>query len=161
MNVVQQVLLVVLRVAIGWHFLYEGYVKITDKAWSAGPYLAAAQGPLAGVFHAIAQNDGMLRAVNLLNAWGLTAAGACLILGLLTPVACLGAVLLLALYYAANPPWIAVLPMATEGNYLMVDKNLVELLALCVVLAFNTGRIAGLDLLYYEWRGRRKAKAAA
>ena len=35
----------------------------------------------------------------------------------------------------------------TEGNYLFVNKNLVEAAAVFVVLAFRTGRIAGLDLL--------------
>jgi len=156
---VQQFLLVVLRVLIGWHFLYEGYVKLTAKAWSAGPYLAQAQGPLAGWFHALARNEAALHVVNLMNAYGLTVVGAGLILGLGTPIACVGAMMLLGLYYFASPPWIAVLPRVTEGNYLVVDKNLVELAAVAAVLAFNTGRIAGLDLLYFEWRARRAARS--
>lgn len=156
---VQQFSLVALRVLIGWHFLYEGYVKLSVKAWSAGPYLAQAQGPLAGWFHAMAQNQAALHMVNLMNAYGLTVVGACLILGLATPIACVGAIMLLGLYYLASPPWIAVLPRVTEGNYLVVDKNLVELAAVAALLAFNTGRIAGLDLLYFEWRARRAAKS--
>ena len=160
-NVVQQSLLVLLRVAIGWHFLWEGFVKITDKTWSAGPYLAAAQGPLAGFFHGLAQNPGALRAVNRANEWGLTLVGAGLILGLLTPIACAGAIALLALYYLASPPWIAMLPRVTEGNYLVVDKNLVELIAVAVVMAFGTGRMAGLDLLLHQWRSRRAVRAKA
>ncbi len=35
----------------------------------------------------------------------------------------------------------------TEGNYLLVNKNLVEAAAVFVVLVFRTGRIAGLDLV--------------
>ena len=35
----------------------------------------------------------------------------------------------------------------TEGNYLFVNKNLVEAAAVFVVLVFRTGRIAGLDLV--------------
>ncbi len=50
-----QIFLVLLRLAIGWHFLYEGYYKwqtyrpTQDPAgrWSAEPYLRAANGPLA------------------------------------------------------------------------------------------------------------------
>jgi thiosulfate dehydrogenase [quinone] large subunit len=156
---VQQILLVLLRVGIGWHFLYEGYVKLTAKSWSAAGYLAQAQGPLAGWFHHLAQNQGMLHVVDLMNAYGLTIVGACLILGLATPLACLGAMALLALYYLASPPWIAVLPRATEGNYLLVDKNVVEFLAVLVLLAFNTGRIAGLDVLFHDWMARRAARA--
>ena len=40
---------------------------------------------------------------------------------------------------------------------LLVNKTLVELAAVCVVLAFRTGEIAGLDLLI---RGRRAAARA-
>ena len=31
--------LTILRVAIGWHFLYEGLVKIMNPAWTARPFL--------------------------------------------------------------------------------------------------------------------------
>lgn len=156
----QQFLLVALRVVIGWHFLYEGYVKLTEKAWSAGAYLQQAQGPLANVFHYMANTPRLLQAVNLLNEWGLTIVGLCLILGLLTRAAGVGAILLLALYYVANPPWIAVLPRWTEGNYLFIDKNLVELVAVAVLLAFDTGRMAGLDVLLHDWRRRRAQRRA-
>ena len=158
---IQSFMLVLLRVAIGWHFLYEGYVKITSPSWSAAGYLDQAQGPLAGFFHQMAANKAALTAVNLLNMWGLAVVGLGLMLGLLTRLSCLGAVLLLALYYAANPPWIAVLPRFAEGNYLVVDKNLVELVAVITVLVFDTGRIAGLDVLLGNWRQRRRARRAA
>jgi hypothetical protein len=41
-----------------------------------------------------------------------------------------------------------------EGNYLLVNKNLIEAAAVAVVLVFRTGRIAGLDLL----RGRARTQ---
>lgn len=158
---IQWAMLVLLRVAIGWHFLYEGYVKLTERSWTAAGYLQQAQGPLAGLFHAMAANSLVLKVVNFLNMWGLLAVGLGLMLGLFTRLACVGAILLLALYYAANPPWIAVLPRLAEGNYLVVDKNLVELIAVATVLVFNTGRIAGLDVLLHSWRERRRARRAA
>jgi hypothetical protein len=34
-----------------------------------------------------------------------------------------------------------------EGAYLLVNKNLIELAAVLAVMAFRTGRIAGLDAL--------------
>ena len=56
----QQVALIALRTAIGWHFLYEAYYKWMLPAWSAkgvplGPwssaaYLQTASGPLARLF---------------------------------------------------------------------------------------------------------------
>ena len=48
------VMLVLLRVAIGWHFLYEGVWKIShaDK-FSAEPFLSQAKGPAAPLFYAM------------------------------------------------------------------------------------------------------------
>jgi len=43
-----------------------------------------------------------------------------------------------------------------EGNYLLVNKTLIEWVAVTVLLCFRTGRIAGLDLLYCGWRDRRR-----
>jgi hypothetical protein len=45
-----------------------------------------------------------------------------------------------------------------EGNYLFVNKTLIEGIAVLVILAFDTGRIAGLDRL---WRERRSAQLAS
>ncbi len=48
------VMLVVLRVAIGWHFLYEGVWKITNAdKFSAEPFLSQAKGPAAPLFYAM------------------------------------------------------------------------------------------------------------
>ena len=41
----------ILRIVIGWHFLYEGVWKLMQKGeWSCASYLTAAQGPLAPLF---------------------------------------------------------------------------------------------------------------
>ncbi len=48
------VLLVLLRVTIGWHFLYEGVWKIANSdTFSAEPFLTQAKGPFAPVFYAM------------------------------------------------------------------------------------------------------------
>ena len=39
--------LTVLRVVVGWHFLYEGIAKLTLPAWTAAGYLKQARGPFA------------------------------------------------------------------------------------------------------------------
>ena len=38
------------RIIIGWHFLYEGFTKLTDANWTAAGYLQGSTGPLAGFF---------------------------------------------------------------------------------------------------------------
>jgi uncharacterized membrane protein YphA (DoxX/SURF4 family) len=48
MNLSTKVFLVLLQVAIGWHFLYEGVWKVrVEKNWSSRGYLSAASGPVA------------------------------------------------------------------------------------------------------------------
>jgi len=52
------VLLVVLRISIGWQFLYEGLWKIdtldSPRPWTSAGYLKNSQGPLRGVFREMA-----------------------------------------------------------------------------------------------------------
>jgi thiosulfate dehydrogenase [quinone] large subunit len=152
----QQIGLVLLRTLIGWHFLYEGLVKLVWPAWtragvplgrfSSAGYLRSSTGPFADLFRAFADAS-WLPWLDLLMAWGLLLIGLALMLGLFTQLACAGALALLALFYLSWLPTRGVYEPGTEGNYLLVNKNLVEAAAVFVVLAFRTGRIAGLDLL--------------
>jgi thiosulfate dehydrogenase [quinone] large subunit len=160
----QQTALVVLRTLIGWHFLYEGVVKTFWPAWSrdgapiarfsSAGYLRSATGPLADLFHGLADVS-WLPWLDYLMAWSLLLVGLGLMLGLFTQLACAGALALLALFYLSWLPTRGVYEPGAEGNYLLVNKNLVEAAAVAVVLLFKTGRIAGLDLL----RGRERAQA--
>lgn len=161
----QSLALAVMRIAIGWHFLYEGIVKLLDPGWTAAGYLQSSTGPLAGTFQWMAANPTRLEVVDQLNTWGLIIIGGCLMLGLFSRLVAACGIALLALYYVAHPPWLAsAAPLATEGHYLWVDKNLVELLALCVVLAFPA-RTFGLDAvisaIWHRRGGREQARAAA
>jgi uncharacterized membrane protein YphA (DoxX/SURF4 family) len=46
--------LVLLRLVIGWHFLWEGLDKFKSTAWSSEAYLREASGPLAPLFRNLA-----------------------------------------------------------------------------------------------------------
>ncbi len=95
--------------------------------------------------------------VNKTVSWGLTLFGACLILGLFTPVAALGGAALLALFYISNPPWPGLPePPQSEGHYLFVNKNLIELFACLALAATPNGLWIGLDALLFGWIGRRR-----
>jgi hypothetical protein len=48
-----------------------------------------------------------------------------------------------------------------EGHYLLVNKNIVELLALVIFLAIPSDRLWGLDRLRRRWRSRKAAKPKA
>lgn len=54
MNRLTCVFLVLLRLAIGWHFLFEGLEKIHSDNWTSAGYLREATGPLAEPFHGLA-----------------------------------------------------------------------------------------------------------
>lgn len=143
--------LTVLRMIIGWHFLYEGLAKLLKGSWSAYGFLMESKWIFAGLFHALARNASILSVVNTLNIWGLILIGLGLIMGLFTRVAAGGGIALILLYYACNPPFVGLfysIPM--EGNYLIINKNLVELAALLVLIAIPTQQVAGLDRILFK-----------
>ena len=46
-------MLVALRLTIGWHFFNEGLSHASDPNWSADGFFRGAQGPLAPFYHAL------------------------------------------------------------------------------------------------------------
>jgi thiosulfate dehydrogenase (quinone) large subunit len=164
MTTTQQVLLVLLRTLVGWHFLYEGYVKLLRPAWgpdgvplppwSAAGYLRGVTGPLAGMFNTLGSSP-WVGAIDLAVAIALVLVGLSLMLGFLTQLGCAGAAALLALFYLSALPTSGLPEPRMEGTYLFVNKNLIELVAVAVLYVFRTGRLAGLD----RWRagGHRRS----
>jgi thiosulfate dehydrogenase [quinone] large subunit len=163
LSTTQKVSLVVLRTLIGWHFAYEGLYKLSlpgwsragDRlpVWSAAGYLNAAGGPLADLFRGLAES-GILPWIDVLIPVGLLLVGVSLLLGLATQIGCWGAIAFLTLFYLSAIPTSGMPQPGAEGTYLLVSKNLIELVAVIAILTFRTGRIAGLDLLV-----RRRATA--
>lgn len=142
------IIMTILRVAIGWHLLYEGLIKLLNPRWSAAGYLDSATGPAAGLFHAMAANEGVLTAINILNTWGLLLIGLGLVLGLFTRLAQVSGIILLFFYYISHPPVFSDPGFFREGSYFFVSKDLVEMLALGVLMFFPTGKFLGLDGLF-------------
>jgi uncharacterized membrane protein YphA (DoxX/SURF4 family) len=58
------IFLVCLRLAIGWHFFFEGVEKLHTPSWSSAPYLRESTGPLAKDFRDMA-GDPVLGLVEL------------------------------------------------------------------------------------------------
>jgi thiosulfate dehydrogenase [quinone] large subunit len=86
--------------------------------------------------------------IELLNTWGLIAIGLGLVLGLLTRPAAIAGAVLLMLYYLFNPPFIgAGTSVPLEGNYLLVNKNLIEAVTLVLIAVSPAARKYGLDML--------------
>jgi thiosulfate dehydrogenase (quinone) large subunit len=151
-----------LRVLVGWHFLYEGLSKLTAPSWTAAGYLKQARGPLAEQFRWLTTRPDLLANADLITMWVLTIVGVCLMLGLFTRLASVIGIGFLLMFYLAAPPWIGYFyAIPSEGSYLLVNKNLVELAALVVILLTGSGRFAGLDRILRRLIRRRPRLAAA
>jgi len=127
---------------------------------SADKSLTAEQKAKGPVPHAWTQLD----VINRLTAWGLTLSGVSLLLGLFTPLGCLGGAWLLTMFYLAMPPLpgLPENPMA-EGHYLIVNKNMIEFLACMALLFIPTSLWVGLDAVLFGpmIRARRARREAA
>ena len=142
--------LVLLRLLIGWHFLYEGFAKVFNQNWTAAGFLLDSQWIFSGIFNYMAEDPTLIAIVNFSNIWGLIFIGLGLMTGTLTRISSLAGIFLLGLYYFATPPFIGYtysVPM--EGSYLIVNKNMIEAMALLVLILFPTGHIIGLDRLIF------------
>ncbi len=162
----QKAVLTILRIAIGWHFMYEGIVKVFTPGWSAAPYLQTSTWIFGGFFQWIAATPWALKIADLFNIWGLPIIGLGLILGCFTRAVSVFGMLLLMMYYLAQPPFFGTdFRMPVEGHYLGVNKNLIELIALSLFIIFPTRTFAGLDRLFKtameRVKGRKRETTAA
>jgi uncharacterized membrane protein YphA (DoxX/SURF4 family) len=134
MKRIQAIMMFVLRVAIGWHFLYEGIIKLFIPDWSAEPYLRGSYGFLSGFFHWLASSPDLINVVNFLNIWGMILIGIGLFAGVLIRISSIAGILLLLLYYFAYPPFgSSVFPVSSEGHYWIINRNLIEALIMIII----------------------------
>jgi uncharacterized membrane protein YphA (DoxX/SURF4 family) len=151
-------LLTLVRIAIGWHFLYEGHAKFMSGHWTSAGYLDASRWILGGAFQWMASHPAVIALVDAVNIGGQILIGLLLITGTLTRAASLAAIALLLLYYLANPPLVGLgLAVPADGHYLVVDRNLIELLTLAFISALPVTALPGID----RWFVRRRAAALA
>ncbi len=133
-----------LRILIGWHFLFEGIVKLYNPEWTSFGYLATAQGPFDWFFTMLV-SDSTIGWVNALNIAALLVVGITFTLGIFERKGAVVGMGLLALYFLAHPPFPGLTQLNVEGNYWLVNKNLIELVACLVIYQLPTGRYFGLD----------------
>lgn len=127
----------ILRIAIGWHFLFEGVSKLIGPDWSSYGYLANSTGPISGLYHWMASIPSLMVVVDLINIYGLILIGLALFIGLFTRFAAIAGALLLTLYYFAYPPFGDSLFNITEGHLFVVDKILTEALILIFFIFYK------------------------
>lgn len=146
----QQFVLVFLRVLIGWHFLYEGLLKVLSPSWSAKRYLMSSESFLDNFFEWLS-SDAMIGLVDFMTIALLLIVGLTLMLGIFEKIGVAAGVALLVLFYLAHPSlpgYDSIAP--TEGSYFIVNKNLIELAALLVLWFFPTSRYFGLSPIVFK-----------
>ena len=138
--------LILLRLTIGWHFLYEGVIKLYNPYWSAKGYLMSAEGAFRPLFEWLS-GEAMIGLVNNANIALTLVVGATLLLGVWTRIGAVIGCLLLLLFYLAHPPLHGYAASTMGGSYWIVNYNLVEIAGLLVLIAFPTSKYFGLDNL--------------
>jgi uncharacterized membrane protein YphA (DoxX/SURF4 family) len=140
----RKLFLTILRIAVGWHFLYEGVSKLFISSWSSYTYLANSTGPISGFYHWIAASPHLLKVIDILNMYGLILIGLALFIGILSRVASFFGALLLILYYFAYPPFGASIFNIGEGHLFIVDKLFLEA-AVLLFMTFFREKGYGID----------------
>jgi len=130
----KKTLVTVFRTAIGWHFLYEGISKLVAGNWSAAGYLSSSTGPFSGFYQWMGASEGLMKVIDPVNMAGLILIGLGLFVGLAIRISSIAGIMLLMLYYFAHPPFGGSLMGGAEGNLYIVNKNLIEALALVVFI---------------------------
>lgn len=136
---IQKVVLVGIRLIIGYHFLFEGMDKLFKPNWSSVGFLVQSNWVFSDVFNFMANNASLVGAIDFINIWGQILIGLSLILGLYAKWGAYAGALLLFLYYIAVPPFV--------GGASFIDKNLFELLLFLITAYFPTSKIIGLEIL--------------
>lgn len=154
-----QWILTIIRIVVGWHFLYEGVAKLISGTWSSAPFLAGSRWIFAPVFNAMADNAAVTGIVDLLNIWGMILIGAGLILGVFIRFASASGALLVLLYFVAYPPIPGyTVSVPAEGSYLWINKTLIEFFVL-LAFVFIPGEMQfSLMRLYRRWKDEKARK---
>lgn len=140
-----KIVVTIIRIAIGWHLLYEGAIKLFDKNWSAASFLNNTHGFLSGFYHWLAASPGRIDLVDFLNIWGLILIGLALFIGLFSRWAAISGALLLLLYYFAYPPF-GITLLGGDGTTYVVNQLFIET-AILIFLFFYKEKGFGIDNL--------------
>ncbi len=130
--------IVLLRVTLGWLFLYSGYSKIASGTFSAAGLLKGAK--TFPELYAWFASSGNIEWVNLLNEYGQLLIGIALILGVGVRVASYAGALMMLLYYFPSLDF----PKAGERNFI-VDDHIIYIAIFLVLASVRAGRTLGLE----------------
>ena len=138
MSKIEKIVVFLLRLSLGWIFLYSAVTKISNPNWSAAGFLKGAQ-TFSDLYHWFA-SPSVLPVTNFLNEWGQLLLGISLVLGIGVRLSSILGVVLMLLYYfpQLNFPYIG------KTSYL-IDQHIIYSLVLIYFAVIRAGRIYGLE----------------
>lgn len=131
-------IIIVLRILVGWTFLYAGTWQIWEN-YSAAGFLTHVV-----TFHdffATFAAPAVLPYTNFLMKWGHLLIGLSLVSGLMVRVSGPFGILLMVTYHFAHMDW----PFIEDHLNLFVDFHLVYATVIVYLMAHNAGHVFGLD----------------
>ena len=128
----------ILRIVMGWMYLYAGITHILDPKFSAAKYINGATS-FVDLYQWFLSPQ-VLPIIDFMVKWGLTLLGVSLILGLFVRLSAYLGMLLMLLFYLP----ILNFPMVGKGSYL-IDKHIIYMVGLFALASFRAGHVWGLD----------------
>ena len=159
--------------AYNWtHLDYEKTKMLEQKAKAIGPIKALDQELRTAALKLItldqlskgpvARDPEPVHTQDFLVITGLCVLGFCLIAGLFTKLSVILAAVMIFSFYLVVPPWPGVPEAPGPEHSFIVNKNLVEVLALVAIAAFPTGLWFGIDAgIVGLWRRMKSNKNVA
>ena len=127
-----------LRVAMGWIFVWSGFDKLLGDWTSAGFLVNATQGPLKSWFIDLGTNSAAVDVIDGLVISGQILIGIALILGVLTRFSLFWAAAMIFMFYIAQFP---------PAHNPFLDEHIIYIGVFLLLGALGAGRILGLDAL--------------
>lgn len=134
----EKIVILILRLSLGWIFLYSAMVKLSNPNWSAAGFLKGAK-----TFPDLFQwflSPSILPITNFLNEYGQLLLGISLILGIGVRLSSILGALLMLLYYLPqlNFPYIGT-------TAYLIDDHVIYALVLVYFAVIRAGRVYGLE----------------
>ena len=134
-------LIFLLRLALGWTFLYAASHQVFVPGWTASGFLEHTK-----TFHnffTIFTAPSIAPVVSFLVAYGHLLIGLSLIFGLMVRVSSAFGIMLMLLYWMAHMDF----PYISDQNNFIVDYHIVNALVLGLLIVKHAGHVWGLDAL--------------
>lgn len=119
----------------------EAYKLLEPKQLAAGP---------------IPPENTQMHRIDMMTIAALTILGILLLIGLGTRIAAIAAAGMLLSFYLVMPPWPGVPAAPGPEHSFIVNKNLIEVIALLAIACLPTGSWFGIDGLFYRFFSKKK-----